>query len=75
MDAMLEAYPGSSVSFEFEELGEAVFDKRCPICAKFMKWPKGELSIIIKGGEFNTTEPLPICKVHGLVKPCFEGWF
>ena len=64
--------PEQYVSFEFDDLGVAVFNRRCPKCGRWLAF-KNVLECTT-GGDSQTTA-LASCKRCGKVELEFEGWF
>ena len=64
-EAGLEAFPGSSQLY-----GDAMFDRRCRYCARFIKMPE---SIMIT--EYGQCDTVGHCGRCGDVKLVFEGFF
>lgn len=63
-EAELEAYEGSSMLY-----GDALFDRRCRFCARFIKLPE-----TIQITEFGKCETTGLCNHCGEVKLVFEGY-
>lgn len=75
LEAQLEMYPGSSVSYDCSpEFGTAIFDRRCRWCARFVKTPK---DITIKA--HRECDPIKfkatgLCVKCGPVELVFDGF-